>query len=1052
MRFRMIRPWSCLLATLATLAVVGSAFSQEAITPAAVRKAKQATVYLRVVDANGKVGEGSGFLAVEPGVVVTNAHVLGMLSAGSKAPKSVEVVLFSGEDDEIRTTGEVLGVDREADLGVVKIDVKDAPAPLQLGLKDELFETQKAYIFGFPFGAQLGKNITVSESSISSLRRGGGGILENIQVNGGMHPGNSGGPVVNAAGRVIGVSVAGIKATQINFAIPASSVDALLAGAIQDVKAAEPYLADGEVRLPLTCTTLDPFKRIDEIHVEVWAGNPAAKRKFQQAKSDPQPGDGPRKLYTLKADGSSYSLDVVLPKTSDGQVAWVQPIVISSARGKTWTAPRAFEPGLAVERKPVDIFAKFVEHHERTVHLKTSQSLLLTKGRTKIVAAEQAELDLLEVVDPSEQGASVRVAFGTPTLSLEDAGRSEKASPQIVELVQRIPPAFFVDGVNMLRTRNDINLSQQLPPATRQQATDYYTQIVNAYEASNIILPNRTVKPGETWQARLPMLIKLGNRGEVVDLALTCAYEGMRARDGVAEALVRVQGRVYGRGGNTSKSDGEVVGKFAFDPARHFISMASLKVTSVASSLSDDAQAQFTFDIDLTRRSGNPLMLLLPRERSAPIAAPKTAETLVKGKKLIDMNSVLSPTDPQDPHNPTARGQAVSVVFTAGSQYTILMNSKAFDTYLRLVNPQGQVVAMDDDGGGGLNSRIDYSAKTSGMFTIIATHFNGGFGPFSLVVIDRTGADSAPAGNKVQTAKLVPQDKVVDTKAVLRVEGTLGDDNPPDSEFANRGSRMKVVPIDVIKGVRYEILLNSGQFDAYLRLRDAEGRVVASNDDGGNGLNSRINHVASETGRYTIEATSYNGRGGAFVLLVIRNEERSGAPAVVPNPRAPVKLPGVIHDIPAGDFLATGVLKKPAQGQAEKSYLKVNSNKGDYIGQGRTYDHSGDQLVVAHSPRGIEVRVGGPGGWIIHFAAPPNQTLEVGEYRDAKRFPFNREAPGLNFSGNGRGCNRLSGEFAIWELELEGNTIVRLAVDFVQRCEERGPPLMGKLRVNSKFE
>lgn len=66
-----------------------------------------------------------------------------------------------------------------------------------------LTEVQRVYIFGFPKGSALGKEITVSESSVSSLRKDSEGSLSQIQVNGGMQPGNSGGPVVDAGGAVL---------------------------------------------------------------------------------------------------------------------------------------------------------------------------------------------------------------------------------------------------------------------------------------------------------------------------------------------------------------------------------------------------------------------------------------------------------------------------------------------------------------------------------------------------------------------------------------------------------------------------------------------------------------------------------------------------------------------------------------------------------------------------------------------------------------------------------------------------------------------------------
>lgn len=190
-----------------------------------VKKVKQSTAYLRVTLPGGEIAQGSGFFALERNLVLTNAHVVGLLRS-STPPRRVEVVVRSGEANETKLTGTLLGIDRENDLAVLRVEgnFSQLPPPLPIASAADLVETQKVYIFGFPFGAQLGKNITVSSSSISSLRRGGDGVLKQVQVNGGMNPGNSGGPVTDARGAVIGVSVAGISGTQINFAIPADFI------------------------------------------------------------------------------------------------------------------------------------------------------------------------------------------------------------------------------------------------------------------------------------------------------------------------------------------------------------------------------------------------------------------------------------------------------------------------------------------------------------------------------------------------------------------------------------------------------------------------------------------------------------------------------------------------------------------------------------------------------------------------------------------------------------------------------------------------------------
>src|SRR5205085_2894701 len=106
---------------------------------------------------------------------------------------------------------------------------KELPAPLQRGTSQGLNETQSVFVFGFPFGQQLGKEITVSKSSVSSLRKSGVHVVS-IQLDGGLNPGNSGGPVVDSTGAVIGVAVSGVRGTTIGNAIPAEFVTRFLNG------------------------------------------------------------------------------------------------------------------------------------------------------------------------------------------------------------------------------------------------------------------------------------------------------------------------------------------------------------------------------------------------------------------------------------------------------------------------------------------------------------------------------------------------------------------------------------------------------------------------------------------------------------------------------------------------------------------------------------------------------------------------------------------------------------------------------------------------------
>lgn len=137
------------------------------------------------------------------------------------------------------------------------------------------------------------------------------------------------------------------------------------------------------------------------------------------------------------------------------------------------------------------------------------------------------------------------------------------------------------------------------------------------------------------------------------------------------------------------------------------------------------------------------------------------------------------------------------------------------------------------------------------------------------------------------------------------------------------------------------------------------------------------------------------------------------------------------------------------------SYLKFVSPKGDYVGGGtnRAYDLSaGTAFTPRHNGnRGVTARAG---PWGIDFAAPGGaETPSVGKYPGAMRFPFqDADKPGLSFYGDGRGNNFITGSFAVWQLDIEDGEVVALAVDFLQRSDGRGPPLLGRLRYKSKYE
>jgi S1-C subfamily serine protease/DNA-binding beta-propeller fold protein YncE len=221
-----------MLRVLAAVAAVLAAFApaRQELKSDVLEKLRDATVYVVAGD-----GTGSGFLFLKRGSVaylMTCEHVVG-------SAQQVNVVFWSGTAKEKTHAARVIATDPSRDIACLVLrDVKDLPAPLELGRKTEVKETETVFAAGFPFGSMLAtgkKNpeISISKSSVTSIRRGENRETIAVQISGEVNPGNSGGPLVTADGRVVGVTAAKIAGTQTAFAVPSEEIQGFLKGRVK---------------------------------------------------------------------------------------------------------------------------------------------------------------------------------------------------------------------------------------------------------------------------------------------------------------------------------------------------------------------------------------------------------------------------------------------------------------------------------------------------------------------------------------------------------------------------------------------------------------------------------------------------------------------------------------------------------------------------------------------------------------------------------------------------------------------------------------------------
>jgi hypothetical protein len=199
------------------------------------------------------------------------------------------------------------------------------------------------------------------------------------------------------------------------------------------------------------------------------------------------------------------------------------------------------------------------------------------------------------------------------------------------------------------------------------------------------------------------------------------------------------------------------------------------------------------------------------------------------------------------------------------------------------------------------------------------------------------------------------------------------------------------------------------------------------------------------TGSFTVDSVAYVADSLKVLDLRFEQHCEGGAPAL----RGTIQWRADDKTAPAGPVTPIPAsLWKPAAGSvpATGNYVYFQSDAGDYIGGGqtRTFTSSAGLFML---PRDGGVYVGfGP--YSGEFYAMRGLTqLKPGYYPDLQRWPFHNPAKGgLSVSGDGRGCNTLTGWFVVDRVVYSGNDVTELDLRFEQHCEGGAPALRGAVR------
>jgi hypothetical protein len=837
--------------------------------------------------------QGSAFCIHPAGFFVTNEHVV-------RQNTILTLVINTGQKTEKMLQARVVRADEDLDLALLQVSgQKDVPV-LGLGTDTELTELAEVVAFGYPFGTGLavGKKekpaISINVGSITSLRQKAG-ELHRIQLDAVLNPGNSGGPVLDKQGKVVGVVVSGVKGAGVNFAIPVSHVNKFLAR--PEILFEPPTLGLAQIHEPMTfqaraVSLLPSNKKPFDLEFHVFVEDKKS-RKFKMELKDG--------IHSVQAEA--------IPKPEGPAVLRV-------------TA--AFEQGTVsgtLSDRVVQVAGKGVQLGDVRRLAGTKKRVILHDG--KIVKGELKNLD------------SVPVNLGSPIITLDLTKAKDVRFERPGGLTGLgCTVVAFQDGKEVGRVTHPLAI--QGLPQQGEESIDLeiepplLAKDKEVRELDAAIQDVAIAGGGRYLILHLPKISKLAvfdvNEAKVVRM-LPAPEDNLKFAGGLDKLIVALPVTKKVQRWDLETFKLEMTAPLDVNGQLMSLSMGSASRGPIVVSFKEGKLPWVKFfhlTLDKLQRRG----VVMEGPFHMPTTLPHIRSS-ADGQTLCFWSSQVSPSGVswikwQDQigkvsyeHN--GRGHVVpgpngKILFTGMGMYTGItfpnqqvsypgsdrqaqyLPALHSEYYLHLGrSPQANVFNPEPTltiyklglalpllkrpdidippADGAFKMKHDFTfdkrvlliPQAKLLITIPTSN--------DRIVLHRIDLEDAlekaggPAAlQTVDSLKPAGGTELVLKNGFVRVEGELAMGDPKDTVMT--GSHRKIYLVKLQANKTYQIDHQSKAFDAYLRLEDSTGHQLAADDDSGGNLNARIMFQCRVEGTYRIIATSLGGRTGEFVLTI----------------------------------------------------------------------------------------------------------------------------------------------------------------------------------------